>query len=48
MDSNAEKPIVDFNAIKVHFEIIGARPSENLNLRIGDIVKDGNDVIVNI
>jgi len=27
---------------------IGARPSEILNLRIGDIVKDGNDVIVNI
>jgi len=27
---------------------IGARPTEILNLRIGDIVKDGNDVIVNI
>ena len=27
---------------------IGARPSEILNLRIGDIVKDGEDVIVNI
>ncbi|MFP3214361.1 MAG: tyrosine-type recombinase/integrase [Nitrososphaeria archaeon] len=27
---------------------IGARPSEILNLRIGDIVKDGDDVIVNI
>jgi len=27
---------------------LGARPSEILNLRIGDIVKDGNDVIVNI
>ncbi|MFP3133131.1 MAG: site-specific integrase [Nitrososphaeria archaeon] len=27
---------------------VGARPSEILNLRIGDIVKDGNDVIVNI
>jgi len=27
---------------------IGARPAEILNLRIGDIVKDGNDVIVKI
>jgi Site-specific recombinase XerD len=27
---------------------IGARPSEILNLRVGDIVKDGEDVIVNI
>ena len=27
---------------------IGARPSEILNLRVGDIVKDGEDVIVSI
>ena len=36
MDSNAEKPIVDFNAIKVHFEIIGARPKYHVTVKKAD------------
>ncbi|MFP3261913.1 MAG: site-specific integrase [Nitrososphaeria archaeon] len=43
---NSEDPMVGaFISLE---DEIGARPPEIFNLRIGDIVKDGNDVIVNI
>jgi len=33
MDSSTEKPIVDFNAIKVHFEILGAREKFHVTVK---------------